>query len=110
MLEAYRAAVRRADEADARGTVETIRPDSERTPSSPPESGGRRGPPPDLDARSSIDEYSMRELRAYATWIKSDGLLRTDDELIRELFSALPFARMGVRIRNRLATAIKGLN
>jgi len=52
--------------------------------------------------RETIDQYSDRELRKLAEWIVSDGLLRTDEELIRDIFEALPFQRLGGRIRERL--------
>jgi hypothetical protein len=52
--------------------------------------------------RESIEQYSERELRQIAEWVASDGLLRTDEELIREIFAALPFERLGSRIRERL--------
>jgi hypothetical protein len=44
--------------------------------------------------RESIEQYSERELRQIAEWVASDGLLRTDE--------ALPFERLGSRIRERL--------
>jgi hypothetical protein len=31
-------------------------------------------------------------------WVKSDGKLRTNDELVDEMFEALPFSRRGSRI------------
>jgi hypothetical protein len=37
-----------------------------------------------------------------AEWVASDGLLRTDEELIRAIFDPLPFERLGSRIRERL--------
>lgn len=61
-----------------------------------------RGPRPLVAVRDTIDQYSDRELRQIAEWIQSDGLLRTDEELIRDIFEALPFQRLGGRIRERL--------
>ena len=55
-----------------------------------------------MPVRESIDVYSDRELGQIAEWVASDGLLRTDEELIREIFDTLPFERMGNRIRERL--------
>lgn len=69
----------------------------------------QRGPRPPLPVRETIDQYSDRELRQIAEWVLSDGLLRTDDELIREIFEALPFERMGGRIRERLMTVAQSV-
>jgi hypothetical protein len=62
----------------------------------------QRGPRPHLPEHETIDQYSNRELIQIADWIASDGLLRTDEELIQEIFGTLPFQRMGNRIRERL--------
>jgi len=37
------------------------------------------------------------------------GLLRTDDELIRDIFAELPFERLGSRIRERLRNVAQGV-
>jgi hypothetical protein len=66
----------------------------------------QRGPRPVVPARESIDQYSDQDLRQIAEWVASDGLLRTDEELIREIFGALPFERLGSRIRERLETVV----
>ena len=42
-------------------------------------------------------------LRQLVEWVPSDGLLRTEDEIIREVFALLLFERLGNRIRERLA-------
>jgi very-short-patch-repair endonuclease len=62
----------------------------------------QRGPRPPVPVRETIDQYSDRELRQIAEWVTSDGLLRTDEELIHDIFAALPFQRLGGRIRERL--------
>ena len=51
-----------------------------------------------IPVRNSIDEYSPRELQNLLRWVKSDGKLRTNDELVDEMFEALPFSRRGSRI------------
>lgn len=61
-----------------------------------------RKPRPPIARYQTIDQYSDQELLQIAEWILSDGLLRTDDEIMREMFAQLPFARMGSRIRDRL--------
>lgn len=98
---AYEEAVRRADlggpQPDPPAGVST-RPKAPVQPTAP----SRRGPQPQLPARGSIEEYRDSELRAAAEWINSDGLLRTDEELMRLLFDMLPFQRMGSRIEDRL--------
>jgi len=70
----------------------------------------QRGPLPHVPRRDTIDQYSDRELLQIAEWVTSDGLLRTDDELIREIFAKLPLARMGSRIRERLNEVVKLLH
>jgi hypothetical protein len=57
--------------------------------------------------RASIDEYSNTELRRLAEWAMSDGLLRTEGELMRDMLHVLGFARLGGRIRARLEAAIR---
>jgi hypothetical protein len=61
----------------------------------------QRGPWP-IPVHDTIDQYNNRELRQLAEWVASDGLLRTDEEMVRELFAELPFRKLGRRIRSRL--------
>ena len=56
---------------------------------------------------NNITDYSHRQLVALARWIKSDTLLRTDDDLMREMMDELGFKRSGTRIRSALARAIR---
>jgi hypothetical protein len=60
-----------------------------------------------VPVRETIDQYSDRELGRIAEWIASDRLLRTDDELIRDIFEVLPFERLGNRIRERLRNVVQ---
>ena len=69
----------------------------------------QRGPRPYVSERATIDQYGDRELIQIADWIASDSLLRTDEELIRDIFETLPFQRMGPRIRERLEAVAKAL-
>jgi hypothetical protein len=62
-----------------------------------------------VPVRETIDQYSDWELIQIADWIASDGLLRTDEELIRDIFGTLPFQRMGGRIRERLESVAKAV-
>ena len=72
-------------------------------------SGGKsnaRGPAPVLQRRESISEYTDFELINLAKWAMSDGQLRTDEDLLNDMFEQLPFTRRGPRIRERLKFAI----
>ncbi len=102
-VSAWQEAVRRADLSDADaartptpGRIEPVR----QVPQQP--IARQRESRPLVTVRETIDQYSDRELRQIAEWIASDGLLRTDEELILEMFGMLPFQRMGGRIRERL--------
>jgi hypothetical protein len=66
-----------------------------------------RGPRPRLRRGSPIDEYTSQELVDLACWILSDTLLRTDDELFREMMDELGFRRAGNRIVAALDAAIR---
>jgi very-short-patch-repair endonuclease len=59
-----------------------------------------------LPKREAITEYSRIELRDLAKWVASDGLLRTDEEWMRDMFELLPFDRLGARIRECLLRSI----
>ncbi len=79
------------------------------------------GPPPNVVAAASavvrprrpatptglkIDEYLPEQLSALARWIRSDGLLRTDDEMVAALFTELGLKRHGARIDEVLRRAV----
>lgn len=65
-----------------------------------------RGPRPSIPVRTSINHYSAAELTQLLRWIASDGLLRTDDEIIDEMVASLGFSRRGTRIERALQGAI----
>ena len=72
----------------------------------------QRGPRPGVPRRgtygyNSITDYRRSELVELARWISSDTLLRTDEDLIREMMSELGFRRSGNRITDALKVAIK---
>ncbi|HET7738771.1 MAG TPA: AAA domain-containing protein, partial [Tepidiformaceae bacterium] len=67
---------------------------------------GRAPRPRGIGRRGSIDDYSPRELVAIVNWIRSDGRLRTDEELLEEAMDALGFSRRGPRIEAALREAI----
>jgi very-short-patch-repair endonuclease len=105
---AYEEAVRGADFADAEAGQ--LRPASQQEPrldqgqgaEPQPAKARDRGPRPAVARRESIEEYPENELLELFAWVRSDGLLRTQEELVREVFELLPFARLGTRIRARL--------
>jgi len=106
-VQAFRKAVEKSD-----GDGETVwddRPSTVRTPSplKPSVSEATRTPQtPPIPMRNSIDEYTPGELRNLLRWVKSDGRLRTNDELADEMFAALPFSRRGARIEAAIRNAI----
>lgn len=53
-----------------------------------------------------ITEYRQRTLIELINWIESDGLLRTEDDLIDEAKNALGFRKRGTRIVRILSAAI----
>jgi very-short-patch-repair endonuclease len=59
-----------------------------------------------IPVRPSITEYTSGELQALLRWVKSDGKLRTNDELADEMFAALPFTRRGSKIEAALIRTI----
>ena len=70
------------------------------TPSSSPSPS--RGPRPRVPRKGTrgyngITDYSHAQLVELVHWIKSDTLLRTDDDLIREAMTELGFKRSGKR-------------
>jgi hypothetical protein len=57
--------------------------------------------------KEKIDDYYESELVALIRWINSDGRLRTDEEIIREMVRELGFARRGARIEERIRQALE---
>jgi len=57
-----------------------------------------RQPKPNIVLKVDIAAYKKSELRAVAKWVMSDGLLRTDDEIMQEMREFLGFKRIGSRI------------
>ena len=74
-----------------------------------PASGGRtRGPRPNvLAGRGGIADYSMSELRELVRWVRSDGLMHTDEEIVAEVTAALGFKRRGAKIVSAIEAAIR---
>jgi hypothetical protein len=67
----------------------------------------RSAPLPRIRPGAQINEYSDRDLCGVVDWIMSDGLLRTDVDLMREILAALGLRRLGDVIRRRLETAVE---
>jgi hypothetical protein len=57
--------------------------------------------------RTSIAQYTSRELVQLIRWISSDGQLRTDEEIIAEMVSVLGFSRRGTRIEAAARKALQ---
>ena len=76
-------------------------------PASQPKVPIRRGSKPTIRPGESITKYERYVLVSLAKWILSDTLLRTDEELMREMRQELGFGRDGKRIRAALQEAIK---
>ena len=65
-----------------------------------------RGPCPVDGGRGYIAAYSQAELFWVVRWVESDGLLRTEQELLLEVMRALGFQRKGARIEQAVTEAI----
>jgi very-short-patch-repair endonuclease len=73
----------------------------------PLESAGQRtGIRPRITSGEPITEYSDAEVVDIVTWVASDGLLRTDTELRDLVAVEMGYQRLGLRIRQRLESAI----
>ena len=76
------------------------------TTPAPPASGRRKGPRPWITGGQPIDAYSDGELLKLAQWIRSNDVLRTEDELLQEMMQELGFQRRGKNVVARLTAAI----
>jgi very-short-patch-repair endonuclease len=57
-----------------------------------------------------ISFYTRSDLIAVVKWVKSDGLLRTEDELLEAVMDALGFGRRGSKIVAQITAAIQAAN
>lgn len=62
---------------------------------------------PRIAAGKRIENYSDFQLREMVKWVMSDGLLRTDEELLREMRKELGFPRGGNVIDPAITAAIR---
>jgi very-short-patch-repair endonuclease/DNA polymerase III delta prime subunit len=69
----------------------------------PQRTGQRPGVPPGYP----IGEYSDGQLLSLAMWIRSDGNLRTEEELLDEMMTELGFQRRGKNLVARITDAIR---
>jgi hypothetical protein len=67
----------------------------------------RAGSRPRVARSQPIDDYREAELRRLLAWIRSDGRLRTDDELVEAMMDELGLDRHGRRIDARLLALIQ---
>ncbi|MEE9205052.1 MAG: AAA domain-containing protein [Nitrospirales bacterium] len=113
-LSAYQAAVRYANQADADSDEGGIanRPASNPTSSNSGSSREAtsallRGPKPKIRRGENITDYHQKDLEELLNWIKSDGQLRPDEELVQEMVRELGFQRRGPRIVSTLRLVIE---
>jgi hypothetical protein len=114
VLAAYREAIQHADRAKAEPTpAPAPRQPTEPVPtttgpaSSKASRPARSLPRPLIRPGLSIDEYSPVVIVQLVDWIESDGLLRTEEELVTELMAELGFRRRGANILAGLSSAIR---
>ena len=107
-VEAYEDAVRSRDAAAQSrgdqgfpGAGTAPQPPSERPPPLP-----QRDPWPLGPRRQNISEYASSELRQAVRWVRSDGRLYTEDELLTEVIKTLGFKRRGHKIVAAIESAI----
>lgn len=77
-----------------------------RIPEAPLAPSQRTGIGPMLPRGCPIDAYSDGELLSLAQWVRSDDVLRTEDELLQEMMRELGFQRRGKNVVARLTAAI----
>lgn len=121
VLKAFDESVHSADELDARedslNPRSVVAPRPEAGLSKPPLTGAvasaasqspvpSRGVRPRIPSGLKIKEYSSINLNEMVRWVTSDGVLRTDDEIVGEVMQALGFERRGREIVERILTAV----
>lgn len=113
-LTAYEAAVRAAD-STAKVARDVVSPPAPLRDGISPnavaevveKSPARLGPRPAIQPGQKITEYASHELTALIRWIESDGLLRTEEELLRAAMHELGLTRKGAIIATTLSGAIR---
>jgi very-short-patch-repair endonuclease len=106
-VRAFHTAVEKGNRADNEVSLKLPAADSAPPPPVPTTPAGKRSSPTaPISVRESIGEYSASELQNLLCWVKSDGKLRTNEELVDEMFEALPFSRRGSKIEAALQRTI----
>ena len=110
---AIRRAVRAYEDAIARSDYAAISSPSAPADNPVPSEAnpGRIAPtrkaPPAVRRGEPIVNYRQADLREVVRWVKSDGRLLTEDELMTEVMSFLGFSRRGPRIVEAIKAAIR---
>ncbi len=106
-MAAYEDALTSANELKAPPTTQDMssRDEDENGPA-PSVERSRDGPKPRTYMWRSIQDYQMSELVRLVRWIESDGILRTEEELLREVMDELGLERRGRRVVARITAAI----
>ncbi len=69
---------------------------------------GTRTPRPNAPAgRGSIDQYTQADLRALVRWVRPDGRLHTNQEIVADVTRELGFTRRGAEIVAAIEEALK---
>jgi very-short-patch-repair endonuclease len=105
---AYNDAVRAADDSRTPGRA-PLQPTHAPPPSAPQRTAApqRPGPRPLITRGLPIGYYSDADLRNLARWIRSDGMLRTEEELLDAMMRELGFQKRGKNIVASLTDAIR---
>jgi hypothetical protein len=56
-----------------------------------------------------IEGYSRKQLQQMVEWVRSDGRLRTNEEIVDEVAHELGFQRIGRKIHDAIWIAIQDL-
>ena len=115
-LEAYGKAVQQADEQDKRSGKATVAGEAGGNGPNITAVQGQtccepktRGPKPQVWMAGKIDDFRPEEIRSMIQWVRSDGKLRTDDEIVEETARELGFSRMGTKIDATIRNEVQGL-
>ena len=106
-IAAYQEAIRIAEEDTPPQPMPPSQPETPQT--TPPHQAAPQRPAerPWVPRGYPIGDYSDGQLIRLAQWIRSDGILRTEDELRDEMMRELGFQRRGKNIIDRLTAAIR---
>ncbi len=106
---AWREAVAKADADPPTPPPEPVAPPPAEPPSEPPPARDGPRPVPQVGKHGydNITHYHDHQLAELVRWIESDGLLRTDEQLMAEMLREMGFRRRGKRIEDALARAIR---